>query len=310
VCGIAVGQEPSLEFWPQSFDRNAEALQVSKIHDADLFKKFRGLYFKSAASGMDMRSIDRRLAAAFDQFNAAPGPGITKLAAKLGPLAAEMLAYQPPPIREEAFVYVAMGASISLGAGASPASQGWVYRVADRLADRQPDFQFRNIAGGGETAYDARREQVEEAIALKPDLITYTAGLNDLQYGKSIRSIRRNTEKVLKALRENTNATIVMSRMTYHDRAPALHAKIKKLENRRKHLSKKRIDAFNAAYSELAQRYGVTLVDLGAIIEPGMRDADIDSLWSYDATHPNNAGHAKIEAIFWEGIKAAYTKKL
>ena len=228
------------------------------------------------------------------------------LHASLQALIAEMEKQPAPEIRDEDFVYVAMGASLSLGAGASPGSRGWVYEVGRRLAARIPNVRVRNLAAGGKTTEHAREVQLPEALNLQPDLVTYTAGLNDLQYGVSAEEAKSNTAQVLKALRERTPARIVLTQMSVGSNLPIFSANIPKLEARRDNLSPERVAAFNAAYTELAAEYGAVLVDIGDVIAPGMTADEVDALFSYDGVHLNNEGHARAAAIFWQAIEPLF----
>jgi len=81
--------------------------------------------------------------------------------------------------------YVALGDSFTEGLGdpepASPGgNRGWADRVAEVLARDNPEFAYANLAVRGKLLNQIIAEQVEPAIALKPDLITISAGGNDV----------------------------------------------------------------------------------------------------------------------------------
>ena len=81
--------------------------------------------------------------------------------------------------------YVALGDSFTEGVGdPDPARpngvRGWADRVAEVLATRTDDFGYANLAIRGRTLRPILAEQIEPALALRPDLVTIYAGGNDL----------------------------------------------------------------------------------------------------------------------------------
>jgi lysophospholipase L1-like esterase len=81
--------------------------------------------------------------------------------------------------------YVAIGDSFTEGVGDPEPSapngfRGWADRVAEVLSDQADDFAYANLAIRGRLIGQIVAEQVEPAIALKPDLVTFAAGGNDV----------------------------------------------------------------------------------------------------------------------------------
>lgn len=81
--------------------------------------------------------------------------------------------------------YVALGDSFTEGIGdpdeQSPGgNRGWADRVAEELSRGHQDFAYANLAIRGRLLQQILDEQVEPALALKPDLVTLSAGGNDL----------------------------------------------------------------------------------------------------------------------------------
>ena len=81
--------------------------------------------------------------------------------------------------------YVAIGDSFTEGVGdpeptAPNGFRGWADRVAEVLSDQVEDFAYANLAIRGRLIGQIVAEQVEPAIALKPDLVTFSAGGNDV----------------------------------------------------------------------------------------------------------------------------------
>jgi lysophospholipase L1-like esterase len=81
--------------------------------------------------------------------------------------------------------YVAIGDSFTEGIGdAEPGSpgghRGWADRVAEVLSQKTDDFAYANLAVRGRLIQQIVDEQIEPALALRPDLITFSAGGNDV----------------------------------------------------------------------------------------------------------------------------------
>lgn len=81
--------------------------------------------------------------------------------------------------------FVAIGDSFTEGVGdPEPAApngfRGWADRVAEVLSQQVDDFAYANLAVRGRLIGQIVAEQVEPALALAPDLITFSAGGNDV----------------------------------------------------------------------------------------------------------------------------------
>ena len=81
--------------------------------------------------------------------------------------------------------YVALGDSFTEGIGdPEPESpdghRGWADRVAEVLSQQVDDFAYANLAVRGKLIAQIVAGQVDRALELKPDLITFSAGGNDV----------------------------------------------------------------------------------------------------------------------------------
>ena len=79
--------------------------------------------------------------------------------------------------------YVAIGDSQTEGLGDGDdvgGYRGWADRLAARLAELNPDLRYANLAVRGKLAGEVHAEQLEPALAMRPDFATVVAGLNDL----------------------------------------------------------------------------------------------------------------------------------
>lgn len=81
--------------------------------------------------------------------------------------------------------YVALGDSFTEGIGdpepSSPGGhRGWADRTAEELSRGCPDFNYANLAVRGRLLEQILAQQLEPALALQADLISISAGGNDL----------------------------------------------------------------------------------------------------------------------------------
>src|SRR3546814_17911803 len=81
--------------------------------------------------------------------------------------------------------YVALGDSFTEGVGDPDPTRpnglrGWADLVAEQLAKHSDDFGYANLAIRGRKLDPILAEQLEPAVAMRPDLITIYAGGNDL----------------------------------------------------------------------------------------------------------------------------------
>ena len=79
--------------------------------------------------------------------------------------------------------FVAIGDSFTEGLDdwlPSGYPRGWADRVAERLGDGRPDFRYANLAIRGKRLHQIVEDQVPVAERLRPDLITFCAGGNDI----------------------------------------------------------------------------------------------------------------------------------
>lgn len=84
--------------------------------------------------------------------------------------------------------YVGMGDSVAAGEGALPVTSGYVYDLYDRgVFGRRQQMDFSNTALRGARSWELRDHQVAQALcaepALRPTVVTITAGANDLFRG-------------------------------------------------------------------------------------------------------------------------------
>ena len=80
-----------------------------------------------------------------------------------------------------------MGDSFTAGVGdpepLSPGGmRGWADRIAEELGEGRGDFGYANLAISGLVMRDILEQQLGPALNLKPDLVTLSAGGNDIVF--------------------------------------------------------------------------------------------------------------------------------
>ncbi|EPD69067.1 SGNH/GDSL hydrolase family protein [Streptomyces sp. HGB0020] len=179
--------------------------------------------------------------------------------------------------------YVAIGDSLSEGIGdpgPTGGHRGWADRFAEILAETQPGLTYGNLAVRGKTSAQIRADQLGPALALRPDLVTVTAGMNDVVRPRyDPEAVAANIEETFARL---TASGARVATMTFPDLG-----KISPVARR----VRPRILDLNARLRDLASRYEVALLDLFPL--PFTADP---RMWSDDRLHASPTGHARIAA--------------
>ena len=181
--------------------------------------------------------------------------------------------------------FVAMGDSFTEGMDdpyPDGTYRGWADLVAARLAvDAGPDFGYANLAIRGRLLDRVVDEQLEPTLAMKPDLVSFAAGGNDILRRKvdPDRLVDR-IDQVIGRLRA-TGADVVMFRFAdVMVRLPG-----------GQRLVGPRAALLNDGVRRLADKHGAHLVDLYA--DDTFRNP---LMWSTDRLHLSPAGHRRVAA--------------
>jgi lysophospholipase L1-like esterase len=177
--------------------------------------------------------------------------------------------------------YVALGDSQTEGIGDGDEAsgyRGWADRLAEILAEGNPDFTYANLAVRGRVTVQVKTEQLGPALKLKPDLATVTAGMNDL--------IRPDFD----AARIIADVEEMFARLTASGAQVATFTfpNIGKIAPVARRLLPRVLD-LNARIQAAADRHGVTVLD--TFPHPVTTDP---RLWSSDRLHASPLGHARI----------------
>jgi lysophospholipase L1-like esterase len=175
--------------------------------------------------------------------------------------------------------YVALGDSFTEGVGDADATlpngvRGWADRMAEVLAARDDNFTYANLAIRGRKLLPILDEQIEPALAMKPDLVSIYAGANDVLRPRI--DLDMLVDEYDKALSRLSGAGAHLVLFTAYDpgRVPVFAA------------LRGRFAIYNELVRHVADTHGATLVDFWR-----MRAYRDPRLWDTDRMHMSSAGH-------------------
>jgi lysophospholipase L1-like esterase len=178
--------------------------------------------------------------------------------------------------------YVAIGDSFTEGIGdpepQSPGGhRGWADRVAEVLAERTDDFAYANLAIRGRLLQQIADEQVDAALALRPDLITISGGGNDIiRPGTDPDRVAELFDDTIRRLRSD-GATVVMFNGPDIGMTPVLRR------------VRGKVAIYNENLRAVAARHDAIVADLWAL-----RQLQDPQMWAPDRLHFSPLGHHTI----------------
>ena len=182
--------------------------------------------------------------------------------------------------------FVAIGDSTTEGVGdpvdprhpgTSPL-RGWADRLAERLAVQHPGLTYANLAVRGRKARQIREEQLEPALALRPDLLALTGGVNDLVRPKAdLDLVLAELDRIQRAAGASGATVLAFTLPDLSTFVPTARP------------VRGRLQAYNAGLRTLAHVHGSVLVDVAR--HPASADP---RLWAADRLHPNAEGHRRL----------------
>ncbi|GII54627.1 SGNH hydrolase [Planotetraspora thailandica] len=157
--------------------------------------------------------------------------------------------------------------------------RGWADRVAERLAESEPGFRYANLAIRGKLIDQIVEEQVPVAAAMKPDLISFCAGGNDLlRPGADPDRMAKKLASAVRDLRASGADVLLFTGMDPRDTPIMRRARGK-------------FAIFFMHLRAISDLYGCHLVDIWSM-QP-LRDW---RAWSDDRLHLNAEGHRIVAA--------------
>jgi len=178
--------------------------------------------------------------------------------------------------------YVAIGDSFTEGIGDpepdSPGgNRGWADRVAEVLSEGVEDFAYANLAIRGRLLQQIMDEQIDAALELRPDLITFSAGGNDIiRPGTDPDEVSARFETAVTRLREG-GATVVVFNGPDIGTTPVLGR------------VRGKVAIYNENVRAIAVRHDAIVADMWALTE-----LKNPRMWSSDRLHFSPTGHHTI----------------
>lgn len=180
--------------------------------------------------------------------------------------------------------HVAIGDSLTEGVGDDPwpdgTPRGWADRLAELLAAHHGEVDYANLAVRGLRAQQILNTQVEAALALEPDVLTFTAGMNDLLRPRlDVAQLRRTLVQIVAPFTAKGVRVVVVPIPDIRAVSPAGH------------LIVRRRVLLNEIYQHLADAHGMLppAPTTGTIFED-------PRAWSDDRLHLSALGHERLAA--------------
>lgn len=156
--------------------------------------------------------------------------------------------------------------------------RGWANRLAETIASHQGSLLYANLGVRGRRTRQIREEQLDRALALKPDLASVFAGTNDLLRREyDLTAVSRDLELMIRALGDSGATVITFTMPDLSSIMPVAH------------LVRRRLMVLNDEIRRIAAAAGAVMVDFAE--EPTTQDR---RFWSEDRLHANAAGHERM----------------
>lgn len=191
--------------------------------------------------------------------------------------------------------YVAMGDSFTEGIGdpepTSPGGyRGWADRVAEELSSGCQDFGYANLAIRGRLLGQILGEQLQPALALKPDLISISAGGNDLiRPGSDPDALAQQLDVAVEEMTA-TGATVLLLNGPDIRDTPVLS------------MVRGRIAIYNENLRTIASRHNAIVADRWSL-----RQLSDSQMWAGDRLHFSPLGHHTIALMVLAALNVQHS---
>jgi lysophospholipase L1-like esterase len=191
--------------------------------------------------------------------------------------------------------YVAMGDSFTEGIGdpepTSPGGhRGWADRLAEELSRTQPDFAYANLAIRGRLLGQILAEQLEPALALRPDLVSISAGGNDLlRPGSDPDALAEQLDAAVGRM-ANAGATVLLFNGPDIRDTPVLG------------MIRGRVAIYNENLRTIASRHDAVVADMWSL-----RSLTDPQMWAEDRLHFSALGHHTIATMALNALNVPHT---
>lgn len=188
--------------------------------------------------------------------------------------------------------FVAMGDSFTEGIGDEVdgvALQSWVVSFAEL---HETELKYTNLAKRGLISKEIREQQLEEALALQPDLVSLIAGANDILKGRFNRDeYEKDMAFMIDALSKSGASIIIGNLPDFTVRLP--------LPEGKKEAVKAQLVETNEIIRSLSDKYKCYFIDFW-----DQSLSQDSSFWSQDLVHPNSRGYKEIGKLIFDRVYA------
>lgn len=180
--------------------------------------------------------------------------------------------------------YVALGDSFTEGLN-DPCGpdryRGWADRLAEHIDAARPGLRYANLAVRGKLLRQVAEEQVPRAVEMAPDLVTFSAGGNDmLRPGADPDALAARYRDSVRELRATGAEVVVFTGFDPRQRG---------MNGRGDGKWRGKVATFNLHIRSIADRYGLKVVDLWS-----MPALSADGAWHEDRLHLTSEGHRRL----------------
>jgi lysophospholipase L1-like esterase len=196
---------------------------------------------------------------------------------------------------KESIRFVALGDSFTEGVGDGDLKlpnncRGWADRVAEELAKHDDGTRYANLAIRGRRLHRIIDEQIEPALAMKPTLLSFYAGGNDLLMARlKMAKLMRDYEDAVKRLKAS-GATVLLFTGYNVPLSPLLEP------------LKMRTAIYNRNIRRIAAKYQTLLVDYWCFEK--FQDP---RMWAPDRLHMASPGHSYMAKKVLEVLRAPHS---
>lgn len=197
------------------------------------------------------------------------------------------------------FIYVALGDSTVEGVGSSHSSKTFPSVIFEAVKQENRRAKFYNLGKSRAKVEDVINHQLNEAIRLKPDLVTIAIGANDIRTRTKLSQFERDISYLISSLNKSTGCKIVLNGLPDMTHVPAIPFLLKIYA---KYMVKK----FNDILRQQAEKSNVIFIDL----QTGSKvfAKKYPEMISADGLHPSDLGYAFWAAAIISQAKDALIK--
>jgi len=189
--------------------------------------------------------------------------------------------------------YVALGDSLTAGAGVSSANEALPSLLAARMSQTGANIVLKNFSTPGYKTQDIIDVYLEPTINVKPDLVTLLIGVNDIHNHVGREQFKKNYQEILDKLTKETKAKIYLINIPFIGSNTAILPPLD-------YYFETETDAYNKIIKELASEYNLTYIDLNSPTKELFKTDG--SHYASDSFHPSAYGYKLWANIIYDRL--------